>query len=381
MIISTTTYLFFKVLIITTLIQCLACSRKDIPYEALNYPATRKDDVMSSGYGKLKRHDLKLLIESLYDLEVKNMQEGDRGILVYTDKGIKRLKETKSDEANILFAASAYEHIYNNGFRQISCINKNLNGSYQMKYDKNNYILQDFNKGKVYVVDSKSAAATVGKALAEFHKAGEHFVPVPGSRARVDWGKWMEKFKANSISLKKYKEIVCLKEKRNGFDKLFAEHVDELLDNIYCSYKLLADNGYLDKVRQAMTCNQITHNEFKKHAILEEEAGEVFITNFEECSYDICEFDIATLFESFSGKNKVELINAAAEAYSSIKPLDSCSMKIIKAFLLYPKRYYKVVESAYGKRKNYNEVELELKLERSIRREKRKEELVKLLDS
>ncbi|MHB1392738.1 MAG: CotS family spore coat protein [Clostridia bacterium] len=336
---------------------------------------------MSSGYGKLKRHDLKLLIESLYDLEVKNMQEGDRGILVYTDRGIKRLKETKSDEAKILFAASAYEHIYNNGFRQISCINRNLNGSYQMRYDKNNYILQDFNKGKVYEIQSKSAAAGVGKALAELHKAGEHFVPAPGSRARVDWGKWMEKFKANSICLKKFKEIVCLKEKNNRFDKLFAEHVDGFLDSMYCAYTLLKENGYLDKVRQAMARNQITHNEFKKHAILEEEAGDVFITNLEECSYDICEFDIATLFDSFSGKNKVELVSAAAEAYSSIKPLDRYSIKIITAFLLCPKRFYKIVESAYGKRKNYNEVELELKLERSIKREKRKEELVKLLDS
>lgn len=336
---------------------------------------------MSSGYGKLKRHDLKLLIESMYGLEVKNMQESDRGILVYTDRGIKRLKETKSDEAKILFAASAYEHIYNNGFRQISCINRNLNGSYHMRYDKDNYILQDFTKGKVYEIGTREAAAAVGKALAEFHKAGEQFIPAPGSRARVDWGKWMEKFKANSISMKKFKEIVFLKEKNNSFDKLFAQNVDGFLDNMNCSYMLLKENGYLDKVRQSMACNQITHNGFKKHAILEEEAGELFITNLEECSYDICEFDIATLFESFSGKNKVELVNAAAEAYSGIKPLDKSSIKIITAFLLFPKRFYKVVESAYGRRKNYNEIELAQKLERSIKKEKRKEEVVKFLDS
>ncbi len=336
---------------------------------------------MSGGYGKLKRHDLKLLIESLYGLKVKNMQEGDRGVLVYTDRGIKRLKETKSDEAKIIFAASAYEHIYNNGFRRISCINRSLNGSYHMRYDKNNYILQDFTKGRVYEIRTLEAAAAAGKALAELHKAGEQFVPAPGSRARVDWGKWMEKFKANSISLRKFKEIVCLKEKNSEFDKLFAQHVDEFLDNMDCSYKLLKENGYLDRVRQAMACNQITHGEFKKHAIMEEDTGEVFITNLEECSYDICEFDIATLFESFSGRNKVDLVKAAASAYSGIKPLDSCSVKIITAFLLCPKRFFKVVEGVYGRRKNYNELELARKLERSIRKEKRKEELVKCMDS
>ncbi|HYE81386.1 MAG TPA: CotS family spore coat protein [Clostridia bacterium] len=328
----------------------------------------------------MKRHDLKLLIESLYGLEVKNMQEDDRGILVYTDKGIKRLKETKSDEANILFAASAYEHIYNNGFKEISCINRSLNGSYCMRYDKNSYVLQDFTKGRVYEIGTREAAAAVGRALAEFHKAGEQFIPVPGSRARVDWGKWMEKFKANSISLKKYREIICLKEKNSDFDRVFIENVNEFLDKMQYSYSLLKENGYLDRVRQAMACNQITHSEFKKHAILEE-AGVVFITNMEECSYDICEADIATLFESFSGKNKVELVNAALEAYSAVKPLDRCSIKIITAFLIYPKRFYKIVDSAYGRRKNYNETELARKLERSIRREKRKEEVIKYLES
>jgi CotS family spore coat protein len=336
---------------------------------------------MSGRYGKLKRHDLELLIESLYGLEVKNMQEGDRGILVYTDKGTKRLKETGSDEAKILFAASAYEHIYHNGFRQISCINKNLNGSYHMRYDKDTYILQDFVKDKIFEIHDRKAAAEAGKALARLHKAGENFIPAPGSRARVDWGKWMEKFKANSISMKKYKELVGQKEKANGFDRLFMENADEILDRMQCAYMLMKGNGYLDKVRKAMTINQITHGEFKKHAILEGDSGEIFITNLEECSYDICESDIATLLESFPNKNNAELVTAALEGYSGVSPLDSCSIKIIEAFLVYPKRFFKIVESAYGRRRNYNEAELELKLQRSVKREKKRGELVRLLDS
>lgn len=336
---------------------------------------------MSNGYGKLKRHDLMLLVESLYGLKVKNMQEGSRGILVYTDKGIKRLKSTKSDEAKILFAASAYEHIYNNGFSEISCINRNLNGSYHMRYDKYNYILQDFTKGRVYEIETGEDAAVVGKALAKLHKAGERFVPVTGSRARVDWGKWMGKFKANSISMNRHKDTIRLKEKNNASDRIFMENIDEFLDNMQCAYTLLKENRYLDKVRQSMECNQITHSEFKKHAILQEESEKIFITNFEECSYDICEFDIATLLESFSGKNKVELAAAATEAYSSVKPLDECSIRIIKAFLLCPKRFYKVAEGAYGRRKNCNETELVRKFESSIRKEKRKEEIIKFLDS
>jgi len=330
---------------------------------------------MSREYGKLKRHDLKLLIETLYGLEVKNMQEGERGTLVHTDKGIKRLRETRSDEAKILFAASAYEHIYNNGFREISCINRNLNGSYNIRYEKSSYILQDFTKGSVYAVEDSEKAEVVGKALAELHRAGERFVPAPGSRARVDWGKWMEKLKSNSASINKFEELVCLKEKNTEFDRVFMEHINENLDSMKSSYEMLRQNGYLEKVRESMACNQITHGGFKKHAILEEEDGRVFITNLEECSYDICESDIATLLESFSGKNKLRMAAAALEGYSSLKPLNASSINIVTAFLLYPRKFCRIVESAYGRKRNYNEIELVKKLERSIKKEKKKQEL------
>lgn len=336
---------------------------------------------MSGKYEKLKRNELKTLIETEYGLHVKDMHEGDRGILLYTDNGIKRLKKAKCDEAKILFAASAYEHISRNGFNNISCINITLKGDYSVRHDKDTYILQNFTKGKVYEIRDERAAEAVGRALAELHKAGAGFVPAPGSRARVDWGKWMDKFKANSLSISKYKELVGQKEEKSRFDKLFEKNVDTCFENMFTSYLILKEYGYLERVRQAMACNQITHSEFKKHAIMQQGKEGVFITNLENCSYDICETDIATLFDSFTGRNKVSLVSAAAKGYSCVKPLDKCSVKIIEALLLCPKRFFKVVESYYGKKKNYNELELVIKLERSIKREKRKNEVIEFLQT
>jgi len=326
---------------------------------------------MSGRYEKLKRNELRALVEAEYGLAVKDMHEGDKGILLHTDKGIKRFKKVNSDESKILFAASAYEYVSTRGFSNISCINPTITGVYSVRYDKHTYILQSFTKGKVYEVHDEGAAEKVGRALAELHIAGEGFVPAPGSRARVDWGKWMDKFKANCISLSKYKEMALQKEDKSKFDRLFLENVDRCIERMYTSYQLLKENGYLEKVRQAMACNQITHGEFKRHAVMQDEEGEVFITNFEDCTYDICECDIATLLDSFSGKNRNRLMEAALEGYSAVKPLGAGSLKIIEAFLICPKRFFKVAESYYGKKKSYNEQELYKKLERSIKRSAR----------
>lgn len=336
---------------------------------------------MSGKYEKLKRNKLKNIVETEYGLKIKEMHEGDKGILFYTDNGVKRLKKAKCDEAKILFAASAYEHIMRNGFENMSRINRTQKGDYSVKYDNDAYILQDFTKGKVYEVRDEKAAEAVGRALAELHRAGVGFVPAPGSRARVDWGKWMDKFKANSISMIKYKEYTAQKKEKTRFDKIFEKNIDNCHEKMFNSYLMLKECNYIEKVRQAMACNQITHGEFKKHAIIHQDKGDIFITDFENCCYDICEGDIATLLESFSGKNKVRLVEAAVNGYSSIKPLDICSIKIIEAFLLSPKRFFKVIENYYGKKKNYNEFELSKKLERSIRREERKKEVLEFLHS
>ncbi len=332
---------------------------------------------MSSEYGKIKRHELKTLIEAEYGVRVVSFHESDRGILMQTEQGVKRLKKVKCDESKMLFAASAYEYIYNNGFRQISRINKTRSGDCTVRYDKHIFILQDFTVGKVFDIDTASEAADVGSELARLHQCGCGFIPAPGSRARVDWGKWMEKFKSYAVNLRKFEEMVLCKEEKSRFDRMFLEYAGQYREKMLTAYQLLRDSGYLEKVRASMKSNQVIHNAFRKHAILRDEEQEIFITNLEECSYDITETDIAGLLESLSGKNKAELAQAAVIGYSDVNPLDWKSLRIIQAFLIYPKRFYKVVESCYGKRKNNFEGELLKKLERAIRKEQKKEEIVR----
>jgi spore coat protein I len=220
----------------------------------------------------------------------------------------------------------------------------------------------------------------VAYSLAELHRAAAGFIPASGSRARVDWGRWMEKFKAQAIFIKKHKEQVETKENPGRFDRLFLKYADECYERMYCAYLILKDNRYMEMVHESMSCNQLAHKEFRKHAVLMSEEGQLFITNMENCGYDIREVDIATLLESFSGKDKEELADAALRAYAGLIPLDAASVNIIQAFLIEPKRFYKVIQRYYGRKKNYTEVEFISKLESSIKKEHRKDGLIELLE-
>lgn len=331
-------------------------------------------------YTRIKRNEIIELVESEYGFDIINMHEGDKGILIYTDCGIKLLKKVKRDEAKIQFAANAYEYIVERGFYNMSKINKTQSGSYTINYNNHKYIIQDYVRGKIMEIKTPEAAAKAAAALALLHKAGEGFVPPQGSHARVDWGKWMDKFKANSINIRKYSKSLVNKKDLSRFDKLYAKHAEEYYEKMFNAYLIMRNFGYLDKVQQAMEQNQLIHSEYRRHSLLLNDMSEVFVANLENCSYDIREADIATLLESFAGRNKAELALAALKAYSEIIRLDRRSIKVIQAFVLQPKRFYKVIERYYGRKKNFTETELVNKLERAIRKEIRKAAILEVLE-
>lgn len=336
---------------------------------------------MSGTYTRIKRHEIKELVESEYGLSVINMQEGEKGVLIYTESGIKMFKKAKRYEAKIQFAAYAYEYLADRGYVNISKINKTLSGAYVISYNGSKYLLQDYVAGKIMEINSPDDAAKAAEALARLHKAGEGFVPFQGSHARVDWGKWMDKFKANAINIKKYSRNLQEKKEQTSFDKLYAKYAGEYYEKMFNAYLTLRNFGYLEKVQQSMKQNQLAHKEFRRHALLMTDNKEVFVSNLENCAYDIREADLATLLESFSGKNKAELARAAIKAYSDIIKLDRASIKIIQGFLLEPKRFYKVAERYYGRKKNFTESELLRKLNRAIKKEVRKAPVLEMLES
>lgn len=335
---------------------------------------------MSGTYTRIKRHEIKELIESEYGLKVINIQEGEKGVLVFTETGVKMFKKAKRDDAKIQFAASAYEHLADRGYANISKINKTLSGKYILSFNGSKYLLQDFSVGRVLEIKTPGDAAKAAEALARLHKAGEGFVPAQGSHSRVDWGKWMDKFKANAINIKKYNRNIQEKNVLTKFDKLYAKYSGEFYEKMFNAYLTLRNSGYLEKVQQSMKENQLTHKEYRRHSLLIGDDNEIFVTNLENCAYDIKEVDLADLLESFSGKNKAELARAALKAYSNIIKLDRSSIKIIQGFLLEPKRFYKVIERYYGRKKNFTETELVNKLERAIKKEARKVPVLEVLE-
>lgn len=336
---------------------------------------------MPAAYVKIKRHEVKCLVEQAYGLKINDMYENDNGIFLHTDQGIKRLRLTNKAYAKLLFAASAYQHVADRGFCNISCIIPTLQGEWCIKYERTMFILQDFIQGKMYEISTDKEAFRVGETLANFHQASKGFVPVSGCQSRVDWGRWMDKYKSNARNMKKYKELLEEEKAKSKFDRAFLKQSDFFINRMSEAYGILKDFGYLEKVRQSMNTNQLAHKSFRRHGILLADNGEIFITDMEECGFDIREYDLATLFESFSGKRKTELVRGALEGYTSIIELDRCSIKIIQALLLEPKKFYKVIERYYGKKKNDTEPELLYKLERSMKKESRKDDVIQFLET
>jgi len=335
---------------------------------------------VSGKHGKFKRREIRDLIENEYELKIHNMHEGDKGILIYTNMGDKIFKRVKKDEAQVLFIASAYNHIKNRGFTNISSLCKTRDDKYYVRYDGNLYVLEDSVKGRNFSISSEEDGRKIGEILARFHIAANNFIPVTGSRAKVDWGKWMDKIKVQSVRLNKFKEIAQEKSLKSKLDNIFLKHVDQYIKKAEEAYILLKNNCYMEKVYKAMQTNQLCHKTFKKHSLISLDDGDIFVTTMENCSYDIIETDLVSLLESCIGSKGLSYVKSVIQGYSRINHIDTNSINIVRALLLQPGRFYKIANRYYGKKKNYNEYELIKKMERSLRKEERRNEIAKKLE-
>jgi len=335
---------------------------------------------VSGKHGKFKRREIRDLIQKEYELNVHNMHEGEKGILIYTNMGDKIFKKVKKDEAQVLFIASAYNHIKNRGFTNISSLCKTCDDKYYIRYDGNLYVLEDSMKGKNFSIASEEDGRKIGEILARFHIAANNFIPVTGSRAKVDWGKWMDKIKVQSVRLNKFKEIAQEKSLKTKLDHMFLKYADQYIKKAEEAYILLKNSCYMEKVYKAMQTNQLCHKTFKKHSLILLDDGDIFVTALENCSYDTIETDLVSLMESCIGSKALPYLKSVIQGYSSIKPLDADSINIIRALLMQPGRFYKIANRYYGKKKNYNEYELIKKMERSLRKEERRNEIAKKLE-
>ena len=125
---------------------------------------------------------------------------------------------------------------------------------------------------------------------------------------------------------------------------------------------------------------QLCHGDFNQHNLLFTREG-LAVTGFEKLRYDLCVSDLANFMRKILEKHNWSsgLGMDMLMAYNAVRELAPWEMHQIYLKLLYPEKYWKIVNHYYNARKTWVSLRDIEKLSRLSEQEEKREEFLSML--
>lgn len=293
-------------------------------------------------------------VTEVFGLDVRNLVPYKDTFMIVTPQGRKVIRKMPFSPERLKFVHGAKEHLTGNGFSGVDRYLCTLEGEPCFSFDNSYYTLTDFIEGRECSFDNDLDVKRAAVTLAEMHKASRGYTAPDGCKVQDDLGKLPGYFSKRLDDIRKMRKQA--KRGKGRFDQLFLEHVDYFCKLGESAAEELESSGYLKLVNDTRTEGLFCHHDYTHHNIIME-AEKVTLANFDYCCFELKVYDIANFIRRKMRKcdwdiSKTELI---INAYSSVEPLDSEDMTVMKIILKFPQKFWRVVNRYYNSRRSWSE--------------------------
>ncbi|CCJ33156.1 Spore coat protein cotS related [Caloramator australicus] len=271
------------------------------------------------------------------------------------------LREVDCKEWQIVFARTLQEYLYKNGFKNLIEIRYNKEGKLYTIKNKKLYIDTEKVEGRPFEIDGEKSIKEFCKVLSEFHGASEGFVPPPGIKINVRWGKLTERYKRYLKDFERIKDS----ENKTSFEAALEPYWEEIYKRAKEVMKTFRSIQYLSALEESMKKREVCLNTISKNTAIKTKRG-IYLFEIFDSGYNMIEEDIAKLIKRGIQKTgKKEIFDIVLSEYEKYRALNSNSIEYIKAYVSFPYNTLKLV-SKYLKGK---EIDYEKKLEKALLRD------------
>lgn len=239
-------------------------------------------------------------------------------------------------DGDISSIAMLTQELYDRGFKDLCLLQRTPEGKYYTRHGSRLYVyISEIEGDKLRLRDVESGVA-FARVLGRLHTAAEGYIPQPGAKLRVCWGKRVEKYRILTSKLEKYSARI----KKTGctcqFESCTTEHMDELLYRARASMRILKSTRYLMALENSMRERQICLNAISGNTMRITDRGPVIINVF-EMGYNMIEEDLGMLIKRVMEQTgDKDAFRSIMEAYSEERGDMKYSEEIIRALSSFP---------------------------------------------
>lgn len=299
-------------------------------------------------------HELEKELQENYNIKVNSISNYRDMFIANTDNGKRLIKISNLRPDRITFIAEVKEHLFDNGFKNIDRnIYTNTNKPCITFRDQSIYMCS-FVDGRECNLDSREETIKCARLLAKLHKASKGCICSEDSNPRSELGRLPGCYRKRLDEIKKLKKNAIKGKMR--FDTLMCKYVDYFYDLGERAIGMLDTSDYYELVEDAEKIRNVSHHDFNHHNIFVQN-DEMYLINFEYCCYDLKIYDLVNLLRRKMRKCEWDIDEAVIilDEYSRIESLCQSELDLMKIMLMFPQKFWRVINKYYNSRKSWSE--------------------------
>lgn len=299
-----------------------------------------------------------------YPFSVNQTYKGRGTIICDTDKGLKILKEYKGSQARADFLYKILLFLKENGIKRVDGIVKTKEeGTIAVDVDETAYMVRDWYEGKECDVKNRDDIIKAIRQLAVLHNMFRSFTDDIPDFLKVSSDTLLQENEKHYRELKKVKNYIGAKKKKNDFEIAFAKSCDVFMNQARWVIELQQKEQAEPAQKEAQTALEqkeepeesiygICHGDFNYHNVIFSREG-VTVLNYEKALYDVQAGDLSNFMRKILEKHNwnLGLGMDMLDAYNKVRLLTAAEMKQLYIRLAYPEKFWKISNHYYNSNK------------------------------
>ena len=301
----------------------------------------------------VNEHSLEVLGQ--YDLVVEKTARGRGTYLVWTDRGLYQLFEYNGTEARLDFERKLLLYLEEAGFENVDIIYKTKEEElFSKDYAGTKYILKKCFSGKECDIKKSSDINKAVDVLARLHILLGNIKDEELRAFEINSTSLLEQYEKHNRELKRVRTFIRNKNRRTKFEYDILSNFDEYYSYAIDAYNALEECDYSLLREQAVNNFSICHGMFNYHNVLMVDSG-VAVVNFDHANVNVQLEDLYFFLRKVMEKHDwdVKLGSQIIDKYSAVKPISLGEWQVLKVMLMYPEKYWKILNQYNNARKSW----------------------------
>lgn len=288
-----------------------------------------------------------------FSLKSKGISKSKYMYICKTDKGVKIIRPTATEQNKLLLISELQQHLIRNGFKNIDRYHTSVQNKPFYVYNGATYIMTDYIEYPESDLTNLSNVKNIILSVAKFHKLCQNVISSEDNYIESN-SDILNQYIKKTSRLKNLKKFASNQSHLSDFDVMFIKNFDYFYNEAYEACQLLKNSKYNYLMNTAQKNRMICHNCLKEENLLSSQDG-IYITNFNNCTLNHFILDLCEFINRYIRKhgNDYYRISDIVELYDSVNPLNQNILEVLYALLKFPDKYIKICESYYNKRRSW----------------------------